>query len=101
MFANLIEKINKIIVKVSEMKNQFREKDDIIKDMEIEMDELEAVIVEKDNEISELKEHSEVVNDEMLVLMEEVEALKENVVDRESLAELEFLIDRLEEMLGE
>lgn len=101
MFANLIEKINKIMVKVAEMKNQFCEKDDVIKDMEIEMDELEAVIVEKDNEINELKAHSEVVNDEMLVLMEEVEDLKENVVDRESLAELEFLIDRLEEMLGE
>lgn len=101
MFANLIEKINKIMVKVAEMKNQFCEKDEVIKDMEIEMDELEAVIVEKDNEINELKAHSEVVNDEMLVLMEEVEELKENVVDRESLAELEFLIDRLEEMLGE
>lgn len=92
MFDKLIERINAVMVKIGEMKNQGNAKDEKIK-------ELEEMVESKNNELEDLIAHNEIVAEDMLDLMEEVENMKNKVVDEDGLVELERLIEALEEML--
>lgn len=94
MFDKLIERINAVMVKIGEIKNQGNTKDEKIK-------ELEEMVESKNNEIEDLMAHNELVAEDMLDLMEEVEAIKNKVVDEDGLVELERLIEALEGMLDD
>lgn len=94
MFDKLIERINAVIGKIGEMKNQGNVKDEKIK-------ELEEMVESKNNEIEDLMAHNELVAEDMLDLMDEVETMKNKVVDEDGLVELERLIESLEEMLDD